>query len=59
MPAPQDPTALAAELAGAAGGFTRRLRTASRADRFTPSQRSVLHRVYTGGPTTVAALARA
>jgi DNA-binding MarR family transcriptional regulator len=59
MPAEKEAHVLATELAGAAGGFMRRLRAASQADRFTPSQRSVLHRIDGGGPTTIADLARA
>lgn len=59
MPASQQTHALATELAGVAGGLMRRLRAASQAEEFTPSQRSVLHRVDTGGPTTTAELARA
>lgn len=59
MSAAEEAHALATELAGAAGGFMRRLRAASQADRFTPSQRSVLHRIDRGGPTTIAELARA
>jgi len=50
---------LAAELATAVGQFQRRLRAASPAGGLTPSQRSVLHRVGSEGPTTIAALARA
>lgn len=59
MSAPEDQQQLATELAAVVGGFMRRLRAASSADALTPSQRSVLHRVEAGGPTTIAALARA
>lgn len=59
MTAAEDTHALATELAGATGAFLRRLRAASQADRFTPSQRSVLHRLDAAGPTTIAELARA
>jgi DNA-binding MarR family transcriptional regulator len=59
MTAAEETHALATELARVAGGLMRRLRAASQADRLTPSQRSVLHRVDAGGPTTTAELARA
>lgn len=59
MAAVKDQQRLATELAAAAGGFMRRLRAASSADGLTPSQRSVLHRLDAGGPSTIAALARA
>ncbi|GAB2831514.1 MarR family winged helix-turn-helix transcriptional regulator [Streptomyces daliensis] len=49
----------AVELATVVGGLMRRLRAASPVAGLTPSQRAVLHRVDSGGPTTIAALARA
>jgi DNA-binding MarR family transcriptional regulator len=59
MTAAVETHALATELARVAGGLMRRLRAASQAEGFTPSQRSALHRLDTGGPTTIADLARA
>lgn len=53
----QDRTA--AELTAVLGGLSRRMRAASPAGSLTPTQRSVVHRVDSGGPTTIAALARA
>lgn len=50
---------IATELATAVGGMMRRLRAASPIGELSPSMRSVLNRVHTGGPTTIAALARA
>jgi DNA-binding MarR family transcriptional regulator len=59
MTADEETHALATDLARVAGGLMRRLRAASQADRFTPSQRSALPRRDAGGPTTIAELARA
>ncbi|WP_037850165.1 MarR family winged helix-turn-helix transcriptional regulator [Streptomyces sp. NRRL F-5053] len=53
------PEQIADEVSATLGALIRRLRAASSAGELTPTQRSVLRRVQTGGPTTIAALARA
>lgn len=50
---------VAADLTTVAGLLTRRLRTTSPDSRLTPTQRSVLWRLYAEGATTTAELARA
>lgn len=50
---------MAAEVSTAVAALSRRLRAASPAGAFTPTQRSVLGRIDRSGPTTIAALARA
>ena len=50
---------VAAEVSAAVAALSRRLRAASPAGAFTPTQRSTLGRIYHWGPTTIAALARA
>ncbi|QKV91920.1 MarR family transcriptional regulator [Streptomyces sp. NA02950] len=61
---PHDPETLAQErvavdLSAVVGRLMRRMRAASPLGELTPSQRSVLSRLDTGGPATTAALARA
>jgi len=55
----QEQARLATDLATVVGGMMRRLRAASPVGELSPSMRSVLNRVHSGGPTTIAALARA
>lgn len=50
---------IATELTTVVGGLMRRLRAASPAGELSPTMRSVLHRIATSGPSTIAALARA
>ncbi|WP_431772564.1 MarR family winged helix-turn-helix transcriptional regulator [Streptomyces cucumeris] len=50
---------MAADLSAVVGQLMRRMRAASPLGELTPSQRSVLSRLDTGGPATTAALARA
>ncbi|MET7765931.1 MarR family transcriptional regulator [Streptomyces sp. NPDC005336] len=50
---------IAVDLSAVVGQLLRRMRAASPQGELTPSQRSVASRLYTGGPATTAALARA
>ncbi|GAB7030048.1 MarR family transcriptional regulator [Streptomyces platensis subsp. malvinus] len=54
-----DQERLATDLRAAVSQLMRRLRAASSDGEFTPTQRSVLSRIETDGPATIAALARA
>ncbi|MBT2383441.1 MarR family winged helix-turn-helix transcriptional regulator [Streptomyces sp. ISL-11] len=58
-PAGEEQERVAADLAATVSQLVRRLRTASPQGSLTPSQRTVLARLDTGGPATTAALARA
>ncbi|MFD5391509.1 MarR family winged helix-turn-helix transcriptional regulator [Streptomyces sp. NPDC127074] len=57
--APRAEERMAVDLAAVVGQLMRRMRAASSQGALTPSQRAVISRLYTEGPTTTAALARA
>ncbi|MGA6152996.1 MarR family winged helix-turn-helix transcriptional regulator [Stenotrophomonas sp. NPDC087984] len=57
--APQAEERIAVDLAAVVSQLMRRMRAASSQGALTPSQRAVISRLYTEGPTTTAALARA
>ncbi|MBU3863192.1 MarR family transcriptional regulator [Streptomyces sp. 4503] len=57
--APRAEERIAVDLAAVVSQLMRRMRAASSQGALTPSQRAVISRLYTEGPTTTAALARA
>ncbi|MEE4587543.1 MULTISPECIES: MarR family transcriptional regulator [Streptomyces] len=58
-PGPRAEERIAVDLAAVVSQLMRRMRAASSQGALTPSQRAVISRLYTEGPTTTAALARA